>query len=37
MRNMREGSTAIGVCWNHADLDELQQLPYRHDKGRVRR
>ncbi|MFJ3056266.1 LysR family transcriptional regulator [Herbaspirillum sp. NPDC087042] len=32
LRNMREGSTAIGVCWNHSDLGELQQLPYRKDR-----
>ncbi|MRT28327.1 LysR family transcriptional regulator [Herbaspirillum sp. CAH-3] len=32
LRNMREGRTAIGVCWNHADLGELQQSPYRQDR-----
>lgn len=32
LRNMREGSSAIGVCWNHTDLGGLQQRPYRKDK-----
>ncbi|GAC1331959.1 MAG: LysR family transcriptional regulator [Collimonas sp.] len=32
LRNMREGSSAIGVCWNHTDLGDLQQRPYRKDK-----
>jgi DNA-binding transcriptional LysR family regulator len=29
---MREGSSAIGVCWNHTDLGDLEQLPYRQDR-----
>lgn len=32
LRNMREGSSAIGVCWNHSDLGDLQQRPYRRDR-----
>src|SRR5450830_1913200 len=32
LRSMREGSSAIGVCWNHTDLGDLQQLPYRKDR-----
>ena len=32
LRRMREGSSAIGVCWNHTDLGDLQQLPYRKDR-----
>jgi len=32
LRRMREGSSAIGVCWNHTDLGELQQRPYRKDR-----
>lgn len=32
LRNMREGSSAIGVCWNHTDLGDLQQRPYRKDR-----
>jgi len=32
LRSMREGSSAIGVCWNHTDLGDLQQLSYRKDR-----
>ena len=31
VRGLREGSASLGVCWDTADFDELQTLPYRGD------
>jgi len=30
-RSLREGSNAIGICWDSTDLKGLQQRPYHHD------
>lgn len=32
VRSVREGSAALGVCWDSADFSGLQTLPYRHDE-----
>jgi DNA-binding transcriptional LysR family regulator len=32
VRQLREGSTSIGVCWDNVDLQGLQNQPYRHDR-----
>ena len=31
IRTLREGLAVVGVCWNAADLEGLQTLPYRSD------
>ncbi len=31
VRTLREGLAVVGVCWNAADLEGLQTLPYRSD------
>ena len=31
-RQLREGSTAVGVCWESVDLAGLQRRPYRKDQ-----
>ncbi len=31
-RQLREGSTAVGVCWDRVDLTGLQRKPYRKDR-----
>jgi DNA-binding transcriptional LysR family regulator len=31
VRNLREGSASVGVCWDSVDLAGLQHRPYRHD------
>jgi DNA-binding transcriptional LysR family regulator len=32
VRQLREGSSSIGVCWDNVDLQGLQSRPYRHDR-----
>jgi DNA-binding transcriptional LysR family regulator len=32
VRSLREGSSAIGICWDRTDLEGLQQRPYRSDQ-----
>jgi DNA-binding transcriptional LysR family regulator len=32
VRELRDGSAAIGVCWDHTPLDGLEQHPYRRDR-----
>ncbi|MFM0294492.1 MULTISPECIES: LysR family transcriptional regulator [Paraburkholderia] len=32
VRQLREGAAAVGVCWDNADLEGLQHLPYRQDR-----
>ncbi|MES2972458.1 MAG: LysR family transcriptional regulator [Pseudomonadota bacterium] len=31
VRGIREGSASLGICWDAADLGELQSRPYRND------
>ncbi|WP_322029468.1 LysR family transcriptional regulator [Paraburkholderia sp. J76] len=32
VRQLREGAASIGVCWDSADLEGLQHVPYRQDR-----
>jgi DNA-binding transcriptional LysR family regulator len=32
VRQLREGAASVGVCWDSADLEGLQHLPYRRDR-----
>ena len=32
VRQVRDGTSAIGVCWDNVDLAGLQAQPYRHDR-----
>jgi DNA-binding transcriptional LysR family regulator len=32
VRQIREGSASVGVCWDNIDFEGLQQLPYRSDR-----
>ncbi|ASW00920.1 LysR substrate-binding domain-containing protein [Paraburkholderia aromaticivorans] len=32
VRELREGAASVGVCWDSADLEGLQHLPYRQDR-----
>ncbi|MCC8392553.1 LysR family transcriptional regulator [Paraburkholderia sp. MMS20-SJTR3] len=32
VRQLREGAATVGVCWDGADLEGLQHLPYRQDR-----
>jgi DNA-binding transcriptional LysR family regulator len=32
VRELRDGSAALGVCWDHTPLDGLEQRPYRRDR-----
>jgi DNA-binding transcriptional LysR family regulator len=32
VRQIREGSASVGVCWDSIDFEGLQHRPYRHDR-----
>jgi DNA-binding transcriptional LysR family regulator len=32
VRQLREGSASLGVCWDSVDLEGLEHRPYRHDQ-----
>jgi len=32
VRQVREGTASVGVCWDNVDLDGLQHRPYRRDR-----
>lgn len=32
VRSIREGSASVGICWDAADTDGLQTVPYREDR-----
>ena len=32
VRQLREGTASVGVCWDSVDFEGLRQLPYRHDR-----